>query len=281
MSAPVSPPATALPPFLAPHLEALRACWLLHRELAPDEADNLRLKYGHSLRVLHEAAALVAALDPAPEPDLARAILVAALLHDVGRFPQLVRYGTFSDRASENHGILGARTLVRLGLPRGLAPGRARLVRACVAMHNRKDLPPGLPPDLDLALRVVRDADKLDILPVVMEHLRPGADNDVVTLGLSRDPLAWTPALLESLLARRPGIYEEMRSVNDFRLLLLSWAYGMNFELSRRALLERGLLRELVAGLPDVAPMRGLYERLRADLERRAEAPGASGRAPG
>jgi hypothetical protein len=262
--------APARPAFLAPHLEALRACWLLHRELAPDEADNLRLKYEHSLRVLDEAVAIVATLDPAPAPDLERAILTAALLHDMGRFPQLVLHGTFNDRASENHGVLGARTLVRLGLPRGLDPGRTRLVRACVAMHNRKELPAALPPDLELALHVVRDADKLDILPVVLEHLRPGAGNDVVTLGLSRDPGLWSPALLESLLARRPGRYEDMRSVSDFRLLLLSWAYGMRFAVSRRALLERGLLRELAAGLPDDPPLRGLYERLRADLERGA-----------
>jgi len=269
MSAPVAPAAVLRPAFLAPHLRALDACHRLHLELAPDEAENLALKYEHSLRVLDEAVRITATLGPAQglSPALERLVLLAALFHDLGRFPQLVRYGTFNDRESANHGALGARALVRLGLPRGQDPAGTRLVRACVALHNRMELPPRLPADLGLALRVVRDADKLDILPVVLAHLRPGAGNDVVTLGLSRDPEAWSPALLERLLARRPGVYEDMRSVNDFRLLLLSWVYGMHFEVSRRALLERGHLRELTAGLPDAAPLRGLYDRLRADLE--------------
>ena len=67
--------------------------------------DMLRLKREHTYKVLAHARAIVAQEGLASQEG--RATLLAALYHDTGRFPQYVRWRTFSDAESENHGYLG------------------------------------------------------------------------------------------------------------------------------------------------------------------------------
>ena len=67
--------------------------------------DMLRLKREHTYKVLAHARAIVAQEGLASQEG--RAALLAALYHDTGRFPQYIRWRTFSDAESENHGYLG------------------------------------------------------------------------------------------------------------------------------------------------------------------------------
>ncbi|MDP8228228.1 MAG: HD domain-containing protein, partial [Candidatus Electryoneaceae bacterium] len=62
---------------------------------------NLLLKLHHTYRVETEIKMLAESLALSTEDTyIARVI---ALLHDVGRFPQFAKYGTYSDRLSESH----------------------------------------------------------------------------------------------------------------------------------------------------------------------------------
>jgi hypothetical protein len=135
-------------------------------------------------------------------------------------------------------------------------------------LHNRRTLPRGVSPELARVTGVVRDADKLDIMAVMLEHLRPGGpDNPVVTLHLEHDPARWTPRLARQVRARELGDYAAMRYTGDFVLLLMSWAYDMNFAASRRAMLDRELLQGLSELLPPAPELRELAVRVRRDLE--------------
>ena len=44
--------------------------------------------------------------------------------------------------------------------------------------------------------------------------------------------------------------YQEMVWVNDFKLLLCSWVYDLNYRVSRAVVRERGYLEELLGYLP-------------------------------
>lgn len=69
------------------------------------------LKLHHTMQVLAHARAIVAGGRFAPPLD--RACLLAALYHDVARFEQYLRWHTFRDRESCNHGQWGVRILKR------------------------------------------------------------------------------------------------------------------------------------------------------------------------
>jgi putative nucleotidyltransferase with HDIG domain len=239
--------------------------WAAQDWAAQDWA-NVELKLAHCLRVFQEAKAIVAKEGLAR--DAARAALWAALFHDIGRFPQYARYTTFNDRKSEDHGRLGARILKQSAFLSSLEPQLQKVVLAAVVLHNRRFLPLGLPERFAVPAKVVRDADKLDIFAVMLTHLRPGAlANHVVTLGLRDDSLSYTKEILVQVRQGCLVDYTKMVWINDFRLLLCSWIYDLNFASSRNTLLERGHLDELLAHLPETEEIRQVARKVRVDLK--------------
>ncbi len=232
----------------------------------PDDLRNVQLKHEHSLQVLAIAERIAAS--STPDSRLRRLCLVAALFHDCGRFPQYVTYRTFNDTESINHGELGARVL--RGHPEALegldSEGR-RFVLGTVFLHNRKSLPAMLPEPLRHMLRVVRDSDKLDIMRVMLEHFDPAKPkNPVATLRLVDDPERHTPAILDAAMRQTTPDYGQMRWLNDFKLLLLAWAFDLGFAASRKEFQERGYLERLAAVLPRRPEFEALLGRVRTYL---------------
>ena len=115
--------------------------------------------------------------------------------------------------------------------------------------------------------RAVRDADKLDIVPVVLAKVAPGApDNPVIRLGLDLDPDRFTRSVFDQVAAREMVEYTAMRFVNDFKLLLVSWSYGLTYRWTRKQVLERGYLDQLFDILPQDDDFVRLQEGLVHDL---------------
>lgn len=210
----------------------------------------IRLKIDHSLRVLAIARELAAREEALAGPQRRRALLLAALFHDVGRFEQVRRYGTFADALSCNHGTLGARVLREQGFLEAEAPAMRRLVITAVAAHNRLSLPDALGGDLRPVLEALRDADKLDIMRSLIEAFEPGKSPDeAVALHLSDEPEAFSPIVLEALEAGRTGRYRDMRCINDFRLVLCSWFFDLHFGTSLAVARREALAARLLGGL--------------------------------
>ncbi|HDQ41015.1 MAG TPA: HD domain-containing protein [Desulfonatronum sp.] len=232
---------------------------------------NMFLKLDHCLRVFREAGAIAASEGLTGE--MGRTAVWAALFHDIGRFPQYARYATFDDRKSVNHGRLGVRVLKQRGFLRFLDQELQKIVLAAVILHNCRFLPPGLPDRFAVPTKVVRDADKLDIFAVMLAHLRPDAAvNHVVTLGLCDNPAACSPEIVSQIMRGCLADYTKMVWLNDFRLLLCSWIYDLNFTTSRKMVLERGYVEKLLAPLPDTPDIRLAAKKVRADLRALAAA---------
>lgn len=254
-----------MPELLDRHRRRFLGYVAAQRAKAVSQLENIDLKRDHSLRVLDNARLIIA---PAGlDAEVAETVLLGALYHDTGRFPQLLRYGTFKDSKSDNHGRMGVRALREEGLLDDLAPARRKTVLSAVILHNRRDLPRDLPCEIDLGARVVRDADKVDILRVMLDQVQPGAKRDrTVMLELEEDAEAYTPIVLQQVQGRRQANYADMRFTNDFKLLLASWVYDLNFVSSRVLVRERGLLEELLELFPDRTEFRALADQLRGDL---------------
>ena len=207
------------------------------------------LKLHHTMQVLAHARAIVAGGRFAPPLD--RACLLAALYHDVARFEQYLRWHTFRDRESCNHGQWGVRILKREQRLKDETPAVRKLVLAAVGLHNRFALPAGLPEGMARICHAVRDADKLDILRVMDEHLSgPRPYCPTVVLSLPDDPALHSDKVLDDALAGRVAAYADLKSVNDFRVLLGTWFYDMHFPASRARFVAEGHARRLLTELP-------------------------------
>ncbi|MFH0821564.1 MAG: HD domain-containing protein [Pseudomonadota bacterium] len=243
--------------------------------VSSEDDTNIKVKIDHTIKVLEVSKQITAALDlPAP---LARLTHMAALFHDVGRFPQYAQFRTFNDRTSANHARLGVDTLRKRGVLSDCTPEHRRLVLGAVFLHNRRSVPSGISSNLDLITRIVRDADKLDIIRVMLAHLEPGAPlNGVVTLGLKPHPSAYTTELFAKVRRREQVPYEEMVWINDYKLLLCSWCYHLNFPVSLRILEERKYLDGIFGSLRGDSELQALEEQMRQDLLSHSRHPGSS-----
>ena len=186
-----------------------------------------------------------------------------AWFHDIGRFTQWKRYGTFSDSKSEDHALLGLKVLRANRVLERLSETEREIVEGAIEHHGKRRLPPALPDRVAHYAKMLRDADKLDIWRQLVEF-KPGenaANDNVVTYGLPPSP-SYSERIMNDLLQGRSSDYHYARTQTDAILLRLGWVFDLNFDVSRRLTVERRYVETLVAGLPNTTEVETLKARL-------------------
>jgi hypothetical protein len=220
-----------------------------YNDIDEEGSRNILLKVEHTRKVC-EIMAILAAGEGLSD-DEARIAAAVALLHDVGRFPQFRRWRTFRDSDSDNHARLGIEVIRQQGVLDGLPDAERVQIEEAVRFHNLLALPLRFKSPTALFIRLIRDADKLDIWRVFRDYFRQ-PDNlrpSAVTLGFADLPQV-TPACVRELAAGRTIRLEDVRVLNDFKLLQISWVYDLNFRSSYRLLQERGHIQALAETIP-------------------------------
>lgn len=174
---------------------------------------------------------------------------IVAIFHDIGRFEQYLRYHTYSDQKSEDHAKLGLEVIASTGVISRLPLYEQELVRNVVAHHNRASLPQGDDQKFLLLLKLLRDADKIDILHVVTEHYAGFNRNEAINIGLS-DSTEISTKIIDSILDSRLADVNDMKTVNDFKLLQVGWVFDLNFPRTYQIFKQRRYLEKLSAALP-------------------------------
>lgn len=86
------------------------------------------------------------------------------LLHDIARFEQYTKYHTFKDAESIDHGDLGAEILKKDIKKYIETDEYDELIQLAVKNHNKYKIQEGLTQKQEMFAKIIRDADKLDIL---------------------------------------------------------------------------------------------------------------------
>lgn len=214
-----------------------------------EDQRNISLKQAHTYEVCLNARRIAQELGLDSEQTLLAEVV--ALFHDLGRFPQYQQYKTFDDAISVNHAVLGTRVLHQSKTLSNLPKREQELILRAVRLHNALFLPSGLDAETLLFARLIRDADKLDIMRVVLEYFEQdeGARADAVALGLPHAP-GYSPEVLACVLRGEMAEKAMLRTQNDFKLLQLSWMYDLNFAGSFRMVMERNCIPKLAELLP-------------------------------
>ncbi len=210
---------------------------------------NISLKIRHTHEVWKNIAVIAAGESLGEEGNLlAEAI---ALMHDVGRFPQYARYRTFDDRRCVNHGELGAEVVAEQGLIAEFTPRERKIITDCIRFHNAFAIPKSVTPETAFFLKLVRDADKLDIWRVFIDYYegRGPEGASAAGLGLPLKP-GYSEEALSSVLEGKVLHISRVTRLNDYKLVQLAWVYDLNFRTSYRLLLERGYIDKIISHLP-------------------------------
>ena len=222
--------------------EETEAAFMAYAAGFPREDMNV-LKIEHTRRVATNAARI---LEGERFPERLRGPgMVAAWLHDLGRFRQFAQYRTFSDQVSVNHALLSCGVVLELGWLDGWEPWARNAILRAIECHNLRDLPPNLPPDEAALAWVVRDADKLDILTVLDHAIETDylPSHPEVYWGL---PFRAPPSgkVVDAIVRGESVDYADIASFADFVFIQLAWCNGgLRFGESARLALERGEVR--------------------------------------
>lgn len=131
-----------------------------------DKYDNndkeILLKRRHTLRVMELSEEIAKSLNLSEEDvELAK---LCGLLHDIGRFTQIRDFNTYNDLVSLDHGDLGAEILKKDNYINKFTNKNQDNIIKVVKYHNKYRIPKTLSEKNRLLTKIVRDADKIDIL---------------------------------------------------------------------------------------------------------------------
>lgn len=208
--------------------------------------ENFNLKIEHTKRVQKEIVNICTSLN-LNKNDMYIAETVA-LLHDVGRFEQFSKYETFADNKSVNHASLGVKIIKEYGILSEVDEFTKELILKVIGFHNCKTIPENENTESLFFLKLLRDADKLDILYVVTDYYlnREKKRNRSIELELPDIPNI-SNSVLDSVKTGNMVNVEDLKTLNDFKVLQMSWVFDINFPYTLKSIRGRKYL-EIIRG---------------------------------
>ena len=181
-------------------------------------------KYNHSYRVVHQAEEICRSINTdTVERDLASFI---ALVHDIARFRQWTEFKTFDDRKSFDHGDEGASILFEEGMINEFNVNKDdyEIIKKAVRNHNKLNIEDNLNDRELLHAKIVRDADKIDILYSFSTNRLLEIEEDEGA-GISDE-------VRDDFLNHNLVKKENVKNKNDRLLMLISLIYDINYDYS-------------------------------------------------
>lgn len=194
---------------------------------------NISLKYHHSIRVMKKMLFLSHELS-LNEEDTYLAKMIG-LLHDIGRFYQITAYHTFSDHILD-HGDYGANLLIKEKLIKKfkIKEEDYPVVYTSIKYHNKYKIPSTLSPREELFLKMIRDADKIDIFYILSNNKNLIIDN----IDISKN-------IISDFYKKKPINYRDIKNNNDRIILSLAMSYDLNYSYSCNYLIKNNIIKNI------------------------------------
>lgn len=228
---------------------------------------NIRMKEQHTWRTCEEILLLAGQLELSPNQQ--RIAELIALLHDIGRFEQFRRYRTYNDTRSVDHSMLGLEVLAETKVLQSVEAAESSIIETAIEHHGRKELPVDLDGPHLLFARLIRDADKIDILYTVTEYYKEFHDDPakfMLQLELPDEP-RYSAEVVEGILRGELVDYSSLRTLNDIKLCRLGWVYDVTFTAALRRIKQRRFLEKLIGFLPSTQDTERVKEKIFAYVD--------------
>ena len=227
---------------------------------------NIDLKQDHTLRVCKEILNIGEQLGL--NEDELRLAEIIALLHDIGRFEQISRYQTFMDSKSVDHAELGIEILKHFEVLKPFDESIRKLIFCSIKYHSKPSLPVDETETCLFFCKLIRDADKLDILNVVTEYYyrKDGEKNGSIVLELP-DTHGISEGVYRNLMNKSIVNIENVTNLNDFKLLQAGWIFDINFKPTLDTIKQRCYLELIREVLPESKEIGEIFDQIHATLK--------------
>ena len=181
---------------------------------------DISYKYHHSYRVMNNMKLLATKINLSPK-DIKLAKIIG-LLHDIGRFEQDKLYNSFKDDKMD-HADYGVKVLKDNNiLDKFNIPSKDyEVVYKAIRNHNKFTIEPNLTEREELFSKLIRDADKLDILYAM---------GDKQIKRIKQDNTEISPNLEKDFFNNKKGNKDDIISLNDGLVLTFCYIYDINFK---------------------------------------------------
>lgn len=203
---------------------------------------KIKLKIEHSFRVSTEAKNIAFALKLSQE-DINLAELIG-LLHDIGRFEQVKRFGTFLDNKSIDHADLGVKILFKDEMIKKFVEETDKqyyeIIKRAISNHNKVRIEEKLSERELLHSKIIRDADKIDIFHVIVTS---SIKEIYGKEDLSKEKI--TNKIFEDFKKERFVHYNKMETNLDLLIAHIAYIYNFYFDYSLKTIYDRKDLENL------------------------------------
>ncbi|MGC8568228.1 MAG: HD domain-containing protein [Candidatus Micrarchaeia archaeon] len=218
-----------------------------------EHKDPARFKTGYSTKIVHtyNVVSNIEYISGALGLDAHQVFLAktAALFHDIGRFPQLYLFGSFSDR-NIDHAYLSVKTINEEGFLKDASNHTKRIILTAIGNHNGISIKNGLNKEEEFYAKLLRDADKIDILRIAIADHESKKGNPLIFGSGS----GISDKVLEDFIAGKPISIRDVKSADDIVMLRLAFIYDMNFIPSFKMIQERGYVEKLANTFSNEVP---------------------------
>lgn len=231
-----------------------------------DFNDKMILKKDHSYRVVSNIRKLAESLELS-ELD-SEIVSCIALLHDVGRFAQLKKYNTFSDDKSEDHALLGVQILQENDVLKSFTEKEQENIIIAITHHNKFAAPVVEDITTDLYIKILRDADKLDILKLVVDYYTEMkfSKDKLIELELPDKPTV-SKKIYEALMKEKSAEYKYLQTLADFKLLQMAWVFDINYKKSYKIINEHSYIKHIYDSMSKTDEVIDIYRKVKIFLE--------------
>ena len=224
--------------------------------------DNIAYKYKHSYRVVHQAEEICRSLDfDNVERDLA---VLIALLHDIARFRQWTEYKTFNDLESFDHGAEAVKILFDEGEIKNYNCNKEDydVIKKAIFNHNKLEIESGLNERELIHSKIIRDADKLDIIY---------AFSTWRLLEIKTDESKISDDVRKEFFEHKPVDKKKVKTVNDKALEKLSLVFDLYLDYSFERVYDEDYIGKMYEGMKHKEIFKEYFEEVMKFLKKRCK----------
>lgn len=213
------------------------------------DRDNkmISLKAEHTFRVADNCELIARSLKMSEE--LVDFAWFLGLLHDIGRFEQVKRYGTFVDAVSVDHAEFGADLLFKENhihefLERPISDEWMSVLDTAIRAHNKLEISEEYDKRTRRFCELIRDADKLDIFRVVNE--KPFEERMGTSVGIIQEAEEANSTVMKCVLRHRCVPREIKKTRFEGHISYCCMAFELVYPESKKLAAEQGYLEKLL-----------------------------------
>lgn len=200
---------------------------------------NIKRKQSHSIRVMTISNQIAKSLNLS-EKQIEIATLIG-LLHDIARFEQYTQFRTFKDLESFDHGDYGVEILNK-DLRKYIQISKYdNIIKTAIKNHNKFEIEQGLSKEELLFSKIIRDADKIDIIFETTSIFWKGQEADIESSKISEYIIEQFND--KKVIKRQKGV--RIMYVDSI-IMTIAFIYDINFIPSFEILYKKDYINKII-----------------------------------